>query len=438
MVNTGTIRRTVLDNGLTLVTERIQTVRSASLGIWVRSGSRSEPIDKAGVTHFIEHMLFKGTQRRTAREIAIAMDAMGGHLDAFTSKEGACYYAKILDERLDGALELLSDIVLNPRFDAAEMERERRVILEEIAATEDDPEDFLHESFLGAFWKDHPLGRPILGNRDSVERLDEEDLRRHFRFAYDPANLVIAAAGNLEHEAVLDRVREEFDQLGPGSGPPESEPPRPHQHFHVLERTDLEQAHVCLGTTAPSRLDDQRYACFLLNTVLGGSVSSRLFQTIREEHGLAYSVYSHMSGYSDAGYLYLYAGTRPQAVPRLLELTIGELRELREVRVDDGELERAKRHLKGNLMLSLENTAARMTNLARQEIQSGERYRLDEIIERIDAVSSEDLQELARRLFDDEVLSVNLLVRRDLADGLRTELGDGIELPDGGVLRPTG
>jgi predicted Zn-dependent peptidase len=430
------IRHTRLANGLTVVSEQMPAVRSVSLGIWVKIGARFEPRRQAGVSHFIEHMLFKGTPTRSARDIAFAIDAMGGQLDAFTTKEHACYYANVLDDHAEAAFDLLSDLVLHPSFDAAEMDRERAVILEELAAVEDAPEELLWEEFIATFWLDHPLGIPILGTRETVSSLQPDDLRAFFRRAYDPANVVVAACGHLEHEAVAAMVQERFAALSDGSAAPPTSPPRPFQHFRVLRREELEQVHVSVGCPAPPAADERRYAAYLLNAVLGGSISSRLFQRIREEHGLAYNVYSTLETYADAGCFWIYAGTRADAAATVLELAIEELGVLCDLPVPDDELSRMKENLKGNVMLGLESTAGRMSALAQQEIYFGRTFDLDEIIAGIDAVNAKQLQQLSDTAFDDAGIAVDVLAQRGTADKLVERFGDGLPLPGGARITP--
>jgi predicted Zn-dependent peptidase len=431
------IRRTVLENHLTLVTEEIPTVRSAALGIWIKIGSRFEAPAQAGVSHFIEHMLFQGTERRSSRDIAIAIDAMGGQLDAFTTKENACYYANVLDVHLADAMELLSDIVLHPRFSAAEMERERGVILEELASVEDSPEEVLYERFVASLWSGHPLGTPILGTRETITSLRREDLESFFSRAYDPANVVISAAGRLDHDAVAAQVEELFGALRNNNVPAATDPPEVHQHFRIMEREELEQVRVSVGAPAVCATDEDRFVAALLNDLLGGSVSSRLFQSIREEHGLAYSVYSSLVTYSDAGYLWIYSGTRPDAAQTCVELILEELGVLCEVPVPGEELARMKEHLKGSFMLGLESTASRMSSLAQQEIYFGTELDLDRILAGIDAVDAARVRQLARRLFSDRALCVGVVAQRPVARSLRSFYDEGIRLPGGGRLTPS-
>jgi len=429
-------RRASLANGLTVVTEQMPAVRSVSLGVWVKIGSRFETQRQAGISHFIEHMLFKGTTTRSARDIAFAIDAMGGQLDAFTTKEHACYYANVLDDHAEAAFDLVSDIVLHPLFDAVEMERERTVILEELAAVEDSPEERLWEEFVATFWLDHPLGIPILGTRETVEALRREDLQAFFQRVYEPANVVVAASGHLDHDEVAAFVETRFGALGNGGAPPVANPPRPFQHFRILRREELEQVHVSVGCPAPPATADERYAAFVLNAVLGGSISSRLFQRIREEHGLAYNVYSALETYADAGCFWIYAATRGDAAATVLDLVVEELGILCDLPVPDDELSRMKEHLKGNVMLGLESTAGRMSSLAQQEIYFGETHDMDEILAGIDAVDTEAVQRLAQTSFADDGICVDVLAQRDAAEELTERFADGLVLPGGGRLSP--
>lgn len=421
MIDPAAIRTTRLPNGLTLITERIPTVRSASVGVWARTGARDEPAELNGISHFVEHMLFKGTATRSNRDIAFAIDAMGGQLDAFTSKEMVSYWAQVLDEHLPDAFALLADLVRNARFDAGDAEREREVILEEIAAAEDDPEDLLFESFLARFWPDQPMGRPILGTRDTVRCLTADQLRAHVA-ALGPGDLVVSAAGNLEHEPLVDLVGNAFGDLPAGAARPPRQAPRSAPHLMVLERQELEQVQLYVACEAPRMADEGRYTAHLMNALLGGGVSSRLFQRIREERGLAYSVYSSISSYSDTGYLMVSAGTRPATAATVVELILAELDDLRARPIGNDELLRMQDHLKGALMLSLENTFGRMANLARQEIAFGRTSSLDEILAGIDAVTVDAVHAMAGRLFGPDGLSIGLIARPDAAAKLRARL----------------
>lgn len=429
------VRSARLDNGLTVMTERIPTVRSASLGLWVRLGSRDEHPAHNGIAHLVEHMLFKGTARRSARDIAVQIDGMGGRLDAFTAKEHACYYATVLDEHLDDAFDLLADLMLHPRLDPDDLERERGVVLEEIAGTEDTPEEVLYEHFCSRLWDGHPLGRPILGTRETVSALTAADLRSYFE-QIAPSDLIVAAAGNLEHRALVGLAEEHLGTLEAAAPGRDRKPPTAHRHFDVLSRQGIEQVQLYVAAPAPPVTDPDRYVVHLLNALLGGSVSSRLFQSIRERHGLAYSIYSSVSAYSDAGYLWVSAGTRGDVVPRILELILAELTTLRREPPEPEELGRMKDHLKGSLMLGLENTFGRMANLARQEMAFGRVFDLDEILEGIDAVAVDDVRSTAERILEDARICAGLVARDEVAEALTEELSDGLELPGGTALRP--
>jgi predicted Zn-dependent peptidase len=400
--------REVLDNGVRLVTETMPHVRSVTIGVWLTRGSRHEAEARSGIAHFVEHMLFKGSATRTAEDIAQAIDSIGGQLDAFTAKEYASYYIKVLDEHLPLAVELLSDIVLRPAFAADEIEREKKVILEEIKMVEDTPDDLVHELFTQHFWEGHPLGRPILGSPETVESFTSDALRDYFRQAYVATNVVISAAGNIQHGAVRDLVSRAFASV-PVAGEPTTEA-APRVVPQVITRTkELEQSHLCLGTTSYPQSHEDRYVSYILNTVLGGSMSSRLFQNVREKRGLAYAVFSGLSSYRDAGNLTIYAGCANEAVDEVIGLCVEELRQMKQASVPDAELRRAKDHLKGSLMLSLENTASRMSHLARQEIYFDRHFSLDETLTGVEQVSSDDVQRVAADLFSNGSLAATVL-----------------------------
>jgi predicted Zn-dependent peptidase len=353
-------------------------------------------------------MLFKGTATRTAEDIAQEIDSIGGQLDAFTAKEYASYYIKVLDEHLPMAVDLLADIVLRPAFAPEEIEREKKVILEEIKMVEDTPDDLVHELFTQHFWEGHPLGRPILGTPETVESFDPDSLKAYFEGAYVAPNLIIAAAGNLEHARVRELVERAFaDTRTAGDAVVERAPDVVPQ---VITRTkDLEQSHICLGTTSYPQRHDDRYVSYILNTLLGGSMSSRLFQNVREKRGLAYSVFSGLSSYRDAGNITIYAGCGSDSVEEVLDLCVEELRTLKREPVPESELLRAKDHLKGSLMLSLENTASRMSHLARQEIYFDRHFGLDETLAGVQRVTSVDVQRVAQNLFVNGSLAATVL-----------------------------
>ena len=393
-----------LPSGLRLVTEAMPHVRSVTVGVWLKRGSRHETDPQSGVAHFVEHMLFKGTTSRSAQQIAQTIDSIGGQLDAFTAKEYASYYIKVLDEHVPIAIDLLSDMVLRPAMAPADVTREQSVILEEIKMVEDAPDDLVHEVFVQQFWSRHPLGRPILGTPETVGSFESAGLLDYFGKTYIAPNLIIAAAGNLEHARVRDLVQRGFADLvsGPAAGatvPPDVTPGL------VTRQKDIEQSHLCLGTPAYPQAHEDRHAVYVLNTILGGSMSSRLFQKIREERGLAYAVMSHLTSYSDAGMITVYAGCATEKVEEVVDLTLAELRELRNEPVPDDELRRAKDHLKGSLMLSLENTSSRMSHLVRQEIYFGRYFTLDEMLDGIERVTAPDVQRVASDLFRGDVVA---------------------------------
>ena len=410
---TRNIRREVFPNGLTVITEAMPHVRSVSVGIWMKTGSRREALEHNGVSHFIEHMLFKGTENRTAEQIARSVDSIGGHLDAFTAKECVCFNTKILDEHLPIALEVLSDLVLNPLFEDGDIARERKVVLEELKMDEDNPDYLVHEIFTQNFWKDNSLGKPILGTKESIKRLEEKALWEHFRRYYAPNNMIVSAAGNLEHRHLVDLVGKYYGALE--AGPPvEPDPvPVPHSRLTLRNKKNLEQVHLCLGVPSYPLPHERRFACYLLNTSLGGGMSSRLFQNIRERQGLAYAVFSELSPYRDAGCLSVYAGTSADTVEKVIELILQEFRDLKANPVSAEELRRAKDHLKGSLMLSLESTTSRMSNLARQEMYFGKFFSLDEITSKIEQVAPEELQEIAGEFFLPESIAVTALGNLD-------------------------
>ncbi|HEY7514335.1 MAG TPA: pitrilysin family protein [Vicinamibacteria bacterium] len=393
------IVKEVLGNGLTLLTESMPHVRSVAIGVWLKRGSRHETEAQSGISHFIEHMVFKGTKNRSAERIAAEMDSIGGFMDAFTAKEFAAFHLKVLDEHLPLAAEILGDIVLHPLFDPVEMAKEKKVIYEEINMVEDTPDDLVMELFTAAFWPDHPLGRPILGTKKSVQDFRRGDLATFFKRVYHPGNIVIAAAGNLEHRYAADLVQRHFGALRSGKTPGNGlAPPRSASRIVTRAKKELEQVHLCLGSRAYPQAHRDRYGSYILNTVLGGSMSSRLFQNVREKRGLVYSISSGVTAYSDAGILSVYAGTSLDSIDEVLRLTLEEMKRLKGDPLPADELRRAKDHLKGSLMLSLENTGARMSHLARQEIYFGRQFGLDEITAGIEGVTTDDVQRVASEI----------------------------------------
>jgi len=383
-------------------------VRSISIGVWLTRGSRHESAERGGIAHFVEHMLFKGTGTRSAEDIAQAIDSIGGQLDAFTAKEYASYYIKVLDEHLPLAIDILSDIVRNPAFSPDDIEREKKVVLEEIKMVEDTPDDLVHELFTQGFWENHPLGRPILGTKETVESFNAELLRDYFKNVYTAKNLIVSAVGNLEHERVRELVEEKFGSLIQPGEPALDEAPRVVPKILVRNK-ELEQSHHCLGVGSYPQNHDDRYSSYVLNTLLGGSMSSRLFQNVREKRGLAYAVFSGLSAYRDAGSFTVYAGCSNEAVGEVIDLIVEELRGVKQTAVPEAELQRSKDHLKGSLMLSLENTASRMSHLARQEIYFDRQFGLDETLQGIEQVTTRDVQRVATDLFQNGLLAATVL-----------------------------
>ena len=406
---TRDIKKHALPNGLVVITETMPHVRSVSIGVWVRSGSRREAPDENGLAHFIEHMVFKGTERRSAEAIAREMDSVGGMLDAFTSKEQICFNAKVLDEHLPIAFDVIADLILRPNFDSEDVTKEQQVILEEIKMDMDNPEYLLHEVFTRGFWPQHALGRPILGTPETVKNFNRQVLKTRFASWFAPDHLVVTAAGNVAHEQVLDLVTREFGHLQPSGQHAPHIAPRTEAPIHLEKKRDLEQVHLCVGVPSVPLAHEDRFGVAVLNNLLGGGMSSRLFQNIREKRGLAYAVFSEITPYSDAGMLTVYAGSAKETVGQVLDLIVSEFRDLKKSLVTEEELTRSKNHLKGSLMLSLESTSARMSNLARQELYFRRFYSLDEILDSIEAVTREQLQSLARQYFRAEDTAVTVL-----------------------------
>ncbi|MGD0157697.1 MAG: pitrilysin family protein [Terracidiphilus sp.] len=416
------LRRTELPNGLIVLTERMDHLRSVAMGVWIKSGSRCEAAEINGISHFVEHMLFKGTRSRSAQRIAREMDSIGGNLDAFTSKETICFNVKSLSDHVPLALDVLTDMVMNPIFAPPDIERERGVILEEIKIDEDNPDVLVHELFMQSFWKGHPLGKPILGTTETVGRLGQKQLIDYHGNRFHGGNMVFSAAGNLDHDRFLEAVTEKFSTLAAGESLHELSAPEPSARIILRNKKALEQVQLCLGVPAPPVADDSRFATSILNTVLGGGMSSRLFQTIREERGLAYSVYSDLSPYRDTGNLCVYAGTSTGKALEVVDLILAEFGNLKQTPIGAEELTRAKDQLKGNILLGLESSNARMANLARQEMYFHQFFSVDEIIARIDDVNAEQVQAMAQRLFQPESIAVTLLGRLDGVKLSRTRL----------------
>ena len=403
------IRRQKLANGLTVISEQMQHIRSASIGVWLETGSRDEDPQWNGISHFIEHMVFKGTKHRTAEEIARQVDSIGGNMDAFTAKECICFNVKVLDEHVPVALDILSDLVLNPIFDATDIARERGVIMEEIKMDEDNPDYLVHEIFTQNFWKDHPLGKPILGTKETVKRFEREPVLAAYAHRFSPGNIILSAAGNLDHDRFVELVRGHFEHMKPMTNGFHSSTPKISSRIILRNKKALEQVQLSIGVPAHPIAHEKRHAGYVLNTLLGGGMSSRLFQNIRERQGLAYSIYSDLNPYRDTGCLAVYAGTSLASASKVVQSVVSEFRKLKTETVPEEELSRAKAQLKGSLMLSLESSTSRMSNLARQEMYFDRYYDLDELIERIEAVTAEDLTRLANEFFKPEAVAVTAL-----------------------------
>ncbi|NWG12325.1 MAG: insulinase family protein [Acidobacteria bacterium] len=407
------VQKREMQNGLVAVTEVMPYLHSAAIGVWVKSGSRCENEADAGVSHFIEHLLFKGTTTKSALAIAKAIDSVGGQLNAFTEKEYVCLHAKVLDRHLPFALGILADIALNPTFPADEMEREREVIFEEISMIEDSPQDLIQDLYMENLWKGHPLGRPISGTRESVERITRAKVKQYFRDNYTAHNTIISIAGNIQHASARRLVERYFGELEPGVPVDPGPPPECRASNLVRAKPNLEQTHLCLGTGCPPVTSEKRYALHLLCNILGGGVSSRLFQSIREKRGLAYSIYSSLNLYRDVGTLSVYAGAAPDKVMPVIELVIKELKKMCRQPVPAHELRRAKDNLLGSVMLSLESSSSRMTQLAQQQIYFDRFYTPEEIIREFESVEAEDIQGLCQDVFDSAPLSLTLLGSQD-------------------------
>ena len=415
MVSTPTpvreIERATLGNGVRIITESMPYVRSVSLGVWIGTGSRMERGPENGLSHFLEHMVFKGTTTRSAEDIAKSVDSVGGGLDAFTSKELVSFNTKVLDEHLPLALDILSDMVLNPVFRPADIEKEKGVILEEIKMEADQPEYVLHETFISNFWKGHGLGKPILGTRETVKKFERDMLHEFYSRVYSPSNILITAAGNLNHAEIVKLISDKFSSLPAREPLPVDTIPKTHAPLILKNKESLEQVHITMGVPSYRLAHEMRYPLYILNTVLGGGMSSRLFQNIRENQGLAYAVYSELNLFSDTGCFTVYAGTAAETAKKVVDSVIAEFRTLKQELISTDELRRAKDHLKGSLMLSLESTTSRMSNLARQELYFDKFMTLDDMLNNIENVNREDVQKIAQKFFTTETIALAVLGR---------------------------
>jgi predicted Zn-dependent peptidase len=397
-----------LANGVRVISEAMPHVRSASLGIWADVGSAAEDRQQRGISHLVEHMLFKGTERRTAREIAETMDAVGGNLNAFTDKEATCYYAKVIDHHVPLAVDVLADMFLHSVFDPDELAKEQKVVLEEIRMYDDSPDEMIHDLFTSTMWSGSNLGEPTIGYAETVSALTSDDLRGHLRARYAPNTVVFAAAGNVDHDSFVELVRTAFAGYEGLAQPPVPERPRL-TPATFLKTKDTEQAYVVLGTQGLSVCDERRYALSVLDTIVGGGMSSRLFQEVREKRGLAYSVYSFQQGYRDAGLFGVSAGTSPQSVQECVDVIVDELARMAETGPEEAELNLAREHIKGSLTLSLEASSSRMIRLGRSEFNLGRQVTIEEIEAEVDAVTYDHVVALARELFAPEKLGLCVL-----------------------------
>ncbi len=402
------IETTRLRNGLMVLTEAIPHAVSVSAGVWIHRGARNEPTEWNGISHFVEHLFFKGTERRSAMEISREIESVGGSLNAFTGKEFICLHGRVLHSDLPLLLDLLGDIVGHSTLPEEEIEREREVILQEIRMIEDSPEDLVHELFSGTYWRGHPLGRSTLGTRETIGRLDRKSLLSYAGLLRDPSRILVSAAGRLDHREVVRLVEARFDLPEGKAADLSVERPTPHRGLHLYLK-ELGQAHVCLGTQAYAYSHPSRYAYHVLNTLLGGGMSSRLFQEIREKRGLAYSVYSYQSSYSDTGLLGIYVGTGREAVIEVVDLVSENLARLKAEPVSSSELGTAKEQLKGNLLLSTESTGSRMSKLAMNQMYFGKQLEMDDVIREIEKVRADDVQRISRDLFRPETIGLTVL-----------------------------
>jgi predicted Zn-dependent peptidase len=400
--------KTVLNNGIRIVSKAMPHVHSVSMGVWVNAGARDESPSESGLSHFIEHMIFKGTEKRTAFQIAKEFDAIGGQTNAFTSAENTCYHAKVIDTHLETMVDILSDIFLNSVFDEKEVENERAVILQEISMVEDSADEYIHVLSGSNFWGDNSLGRSVLGTRENVAGFNAHSLKRFFHKFYQPEHIVISVAGNLEHNRLVDFIGPVFESIRPGNGFPERITPQGNSRVNLHQRK-LEQVHICLGTKGISITDPRRYAYSLMNTILGGNMSSRLFQEIREKRGLAYSVYSFISSYVDTGVFGAYAGVNSENARKSTELILKEIARLKHMRVDPNELQDAKEHTKGSLMLASESNDNQMVRLAQNDTHFGRYIPLEEIANNIQSVTQDDILDLAETLFQKTGFALTIL-----------------------------
>jgi predicted Zn-dependent peptidase len=402
------IQKTTLANGIRILSKQMPHAYSVSMGVWVNVGARDESADENGLCHLIEHMIFKGTRKRSAYTIAKEFDAIGGHTNAFTSFENTCYHARVLDEHLDKMVGILTDIFLNSVFEDKELEKERPVIFQEISMVEDSPEEYVHVLSSNAFWGDNPLGRSILGTRENIMRFDSNAIKSFFQRFYQPEHILISVAGNVDHLRIVDLLAPDFESAVRGDGLPKRQTPQGQTRI-TLNHRNLEQVHICMGSKGISITDPRRYAFSLLNTIFGGNMSSRLFQRIRERRGLAYAVYSFISSYVDTGMFGAYVGVTPEKAVEAVRLILEEMRRLKSEAVTTAELEDAKNYTKGNLLLASESVDNQMVRLAQNEINFGYHVPLQEVVDRIEAIKPDDIIDLAEDLFKEDRYALTTL-----------------------------
>lgn len=412
----GRVGKTVLENGLVVLSEQMTQVRSVSFGVFLRTGSRHETLARHGLTHFIEHALFKGTTKRSAAQIAAEADQLGGNLDAFTGREIVGFHDKVLDEHLPLAFDLVADLVTAPEFDPLELEKERNVILEELKMVEDTPDDIIFDIFAENLYPGDALGRSILGTRESIAGFSADLAWPYYREIFNPGNLVLAAAGSLTHGQLMEMAEKYFGHLDAGGGWSGStlvEPPRAVPAITLHHKDELEQSHLVIGVPCASAVSADRYTCHLLSVILGGGMSSRLFQKVREERGLVYTVYAAVNPFLDCGNLNIYAATSSEKLAETVEATLGEIRRIRSLPVEEVELRRNKEQLKASLVLNLESTSSRMSSLAQLEMTFGRHITPEEVIAAVEAVTVEDIHRMANEIFGREQLSVTVLGELD-------------------------
>lgn len=408
-------RKMVLDNGIRIVTERMSCVKSVSIGLWVNTGSRDESKDEQGMSHFLEHMFFKGTKKRSAKEIALAIDAIGGEFNAFTSRETTTFYAKVLDTHIPQAIDLLSDNFHGSQFNSGEVEKEQQVVIQEIKMVEDDPEDLVHDLHAEDAWQGNSLGWSILGTVDTVSGLTRKKILQFLKRNYDPKEIVISVAGHLDYRSLIQQLDQAF---GKYSAQEICRTPREAPQFTPgiqIKRRKLEQVHLCLGVEGLPQGHPDRYVLSIINALFGGSVSSRLFQEIREKRGLVYSIYSHISSYQDGGLFTVYAGTSAEQTPKVIALILKEFKRFKEKGIDPFDLTKAKEHIKGSLLLSVESTSSRMSKLASEELYYGRHYSLKEIVAEVDQVTLDQVKQMTDTLFDTKSLVLTLIGKVDAA-----------------------